>query len=105
VLVVMVGEQVQEMQQAGWIATTPLGFGLPRWMGTWFAIFPTAQGLIAQAGAIGVVLGSYFWAEETRVRRPRRHGQRPAERLDHAPAGPTEAAVGVLIEERLADAS
>ena len=75
------------------------------WMGTWFAIFPTAQGLVAQAGAIGLVLGSYFWAEETRVRRPRRRGQRPAERLEHAPAEAAEAAVGVVARERLADAS
>jgi len=93
VLVVMVGEQIQEMQQAGWIGTTPLSIALPNWMGTWFAIFPTLEGLVAQVVAVGVVLGSYFWAEESRVRRPRRRGEIPARRLEHAPAREHEAAV------------
>lgn len=71
VLVVMVGEQVQEMQQAGWIATTPLALAFPGWWGTWFALFPNAQGLIAQFLAAAVVFGSYFSAQYLRVWRPR----------------------------------
>lgn len=91
VLVVMVGEQVQEMQQAGWIGTTPLGVGFPRWVGTWFATFPNVEGLIAQAAAGGLVLGSYFLAEEIRLRRPRRRETREgsAEVHDRAPAHAT----------------
>src|SRR5437016_10696484 len=41
VLLVMVGEQAQEMQLAHWISTTPIHWlaGLiPRWMGMWFAV-------------------------------------------------------------------
>src|SRR5262249_18836269 len=44
VLLVMVGEQAQEMQLAHWIPTTPISFletSIPRWMGLWFAVFPT----------------------------------------------------------------
>jgi high-affinity iron transporter len=62
VLVVMVGEQAQEMQLAGWIPTTEvpaLSAIIPAWMGLWFACFPTVETLSAQAIAIALVLGSY----------------------------------------------
>ena len=87
VLVVMVGEQVQEMQQAGWIGTSPLGVGFPRWVGTWFATFPNVEGLVAQAVAATLVLGSYFLAEEIRLRRPRRREirERALEAHDRTP--------------------
>ena len=40
VLIVAVGEQVNEMQLAGWIGTTPVtGLAFPAWMGTWFSLF------------------------------------------------------------------
>jgi high-affinity iron transporter len=63
VLLVMVGESVQEMQQAGWIPTTPINFSLPSWLGMWFADFPNLQGLIAQISAAAIVLGSYTMAQ------------------------------------------
>jgi high-affinity iron transporter len=72
VLIVMVGESVQEMQQANWIGTTAVNLPIPDWMGTWFAIFPNIQGLIAQGIAALAVLGSYFYAENMRVWRPRK---------------------------------
>jgi high-affinity iron transporter len=69
VLVVMVGEQVQEMQLAGWIPTTEVGLPLPGWMGIWFAAFPNVQGLLAQVLAALFVVGSYLVVE--RKKRPR----------------------------------
>jgi len=69
VLLVMVGESVQEMQLAGWLPTTPIGVSFPGFVGLWFATFPTVEGLVAQTGAAALVIGSYFVAE--RVRRPR----------------------------------
>ena len=63
VLLVMVGEQAQEMQLAHWLPTTPIpGLErlLPEWLGLWFAIFPTVETLTAQAIAAILVLGSYF---------------------------------------------
>jgi high-affinity iron transporter len=72
VLVVMVGEQVQEMQQAGWISTTSIGISFPHWLGTWFATFPNVEGLVAQGATGLVVLGSYLVSSELQVRRPRR---------------------------------
>jgi high-affinity iron transporter len=62
VLLVMVGEQVQEMQQAGWCSTTSVAFSIPGWMGTWFALFPNVEGLVSQAMAASFVIGSYFAA-------------------------------------------
>jgi high-affinity iron transporter len=71
VLIVMVGESVQEMQLAGWLPTTTLPLAIPGWVGLWFAVFPTLEGLVAQVLAAALVLGSYFGAEYVRVRRPR----------------------------------
>jgi len=72
VLLVMVGESVQELQLAGWLPTHSLGVTFPGWMGLWLAFFPTVEGVLAQLLAAGLVVGSYFVAEEIRVRRPRR---------------------------------
>ncbi|MFZ0453029.1 MAG: FTR1 family protein [Ignavibacteriaceae bacterium] len=63
VLLVMVGESIQEMQQANWIPTTPINISIPSWMGMWFAVFPNLQGLLAQMAAAIIVLGSYMLAQ------------------------------------------
>src|SRR5881398_3804151 len=65
VLLVMVGEQAQEMQLAHWVSTTPISFletSIPRWMGLWFAVFPTVETIIAQLIAGVLVVGSYYAA-------------------------------------------
>jgi high-affinity iron transporter len=65
VLLVMVGEQAQEMQLAGWIPTTKIAALenlTPDWMGVWFSIFPTAETLLAQLLAAVLVIGSYYAA-------------------------------------------
>ncbi len=65
VLLVMVGEQAQEMQLAHWIPTTQisrLANVIPPWMGMWFAIFPTVETLVAQLIAAVLVIGSYYAA-------------------------------------------
>jgi len=43
VLLVMVGEEAQEMQLGRWLPTTeilPLVRAIPLWMGLWFSVFP-----------------------------------------------------------------
>src|SRR6266478_4298332 len=65
VLLVMVGEQAQEMQLAHWISTTQisqLANVIPPWMGMWFAVFPTVETLVAQLIAAVLVIGSYYAA-------------------------------------------
>lgn len=66
VLLVMSGEQAQEMQLAHWLPTTTLPWldhVLPGWMGLWFSVFPTIETLAAQALAAALIIGSYFVAE------------------------------------------
>jgi hypothetical protein len=71
VLLVMVGESVHEMQQAGWIATTPVpGVHVPGWLGIWFSIFPNWETVGAQLLAGTMVIGSYLLAERRLHRRP-----------------------------------
>jgi len=70
VLMVMVGESVQEMQQANWIGTTTLKVNMPDWLNTWFAIYPSEESLIAQVLSIVLVIGSYFLAQYLSVWRP-----------------------------------
>jgi high-affinity iron transporter len=65
VLLVMVGEQAQEMQLAHWISTTQINWlanKIPAWAGLWFSIFPTVETLVAQLLAAFLVIGSYFLA-------------------------------------------
>ena len=69
VLLVMVGEQAQEMQLAHWLPTTTipaLESVIPGWMGMWFAVFPTVETLSAQAFAALLVIGSYYGARMLR---------------------------------------
>ena len=82
VLIVMVGESVQEMQLAGWLPETTVALRIPGWVGLWFAIFPTLEGLVAQALAAALVVGSYFGAEYWRVKRPRKRAEVPAVRAE-----------------------
>lgn len=65
VLLVMVGEEAQEMQLVGWLPTTPLvrlGSMIPSWFGLWFSVFPTVETLASQLVAGGLVFGSYLTA-------------------------------------------
>jgi high-affinity iron transporter len=63
VLLVMVGEEANEMQLANWISTTPikaLNGKIPDWAGVWFSIFPNWETVLAQVFALVLVAGSYF---------------------------------------------
>jgi high-affinity iron transporter len=70
VLLVMVGESVQELQLAGWLPAHSLGVDFPGFVGLWFAVFPTVEGIVTQLVAAALVIGSYLVAEHIRVRRP-----------------------------------
>ncbi len=86
VLWVMVGEEINEMQLAGWIGTTNIAWmHLPGWAGTWFSIFPNVQTWVAQFAAVAIVVGSYFAAQYVRVWRPRRRGLQPARLAERPP--------------------
>jgi high-affinity iron transporter len=63
VVFVMVGEEVNEMQLAGWIGTTPIPWlnGIPAWAERWFSIYPNVETLLAQALALLTVAGSFLF--------------------------------------------
>jgi len=63
VLLVMVGEEAQEMQLAKWLPTSTIHIldgKIPDWAGVWFSLFPTWETIIAQVVALVLVVGSYF---------------------------------------------
>jgi high-affinity iron transporter len=89
VLWVMVGEEVNEMQLAGWIGTTNISWmHLPGWLGTWFSIFPNVETFVGQFAAVGLVVGSYVVAQYVRVWRPRRRGLEGASIASQPPSAP-----------------
>jgi high-affinity iron transporter len=80
VLFVMVGEEINEMQLAGWIPTSNISWlHFPGWAGTWFSLFGNWQTIVAQVLSVVVVLGSYAGAQYVRVWRPKRQGGTVAE--------------------------
>jgi high-affinity iron transporter len=78
VLVVMVGQTARTMQGVGWLSITPIGAEPPYWLGVWFGVYPTWETLGAQAVAAVFVIGSYFVAQELKVKRPGRRARRRA---------------------------
>ncbi len=69
VLVNMVGNTVHIMQKVGWMSITPIrAIDIPYWMGLWFGIFPTWEGIGLQIAAAAFVIGSYYLAEFLRER-------------------------------------
>src|SRR5687767_10450185 len=42
------------------------GLDLPYWLGTWFGIYPTWEGVAVQFAAMVFVIGSYYLAEGMR---------------------------------------
>ncbi len=86
VLIVSVGEEVNEMQLAGWIGTSEIHWlQIPGWMGTWFSLFNNWQTFLGQFIALALVLGSYAGAQYVRLWRPRRRGEKIARRAEAPP--------------------
>jgi high-affinity iron transporter len=63
VLLQLVGHAVRSMQVVGWLPIHPLqGVDLPYWMGLWFGVFATWEGVALQIAAASFVIGSYLLA-------------------------------------------
>jgi len=77
VLVVMIGGTALSFADLGWIPKHSTPFDVPQWMGAWFEIYPYWETIGAQVLAAGLVVGSYYLAEELKVRRPKRRGVAP----------------------------
>lgn len=92
VLVVMVGQTARTMQGTGWLPITPLQFDPPYWASLWFGIYPTWETVGAQVAAMAFVIGSYFLAQEVRVKRPQRKARRRRAGTEAPAAAPPAAA-------------
>lgn len=85
VLIVLVGQTIQVMEKVGWVPVTPVqGLHLPYWSGVWLGLYPTWQGLLSQAAAGIIVIGSYFLAEYLQRRKRAKIISRPQLRTQAA---------------------
>jgi high-affinity iron transporter len=76
VLLQMVGATAHAMQVVGWLTIHVIpSVSLPYWLGIWFGIYPTWEGIALQACSAAFVIGSYYLAEWLDMRR-----------IQHAPA-------------------
>lgn len=70
VLLQMVGSTIHVLQVVGWLPIHVIPWlDLPYWLGTWFGVYPTWEGLLLQFAAMVFVIGSYYLAEGMRKRR------------------------------------
>ena len=70
VLLQMVGSTAHVLQVVGWLPIHVVkGLDLPYWLGTWFGIYPTWEGLGLQFASAVFVVGSYYLAEGLRKQR------------------------------------
>jgi len=81
VLLIIVGNTIHVMQAVRWMTFTPVqGLDIPYWMGLWFGLFPTWEGIIAQVAAAVFVIGTYYLAQYqhklTRSSRRRKRGEK-----------------------------
>lgn len=94
VLLVMIGEQAQEMQLAKWIPTTNIPWlepYIPSWMGMWFAVFPTVESLLAQALGALLVVGSFLVARKQGGGRGVAPNELPTDKPNRSPMPSTDA--------------
>jgi high-affinity iron transporter len=74
VLLTMVGNTTHVLQAVGWLPIHAVpNLYLPYWMGQWFGLYATWEGLILQVAAGTFVIGSYFLAEYQNKRQRDRH--------------------------------
>jgi high-affinity iron transporter len=67
VLLQMVGSTVHVMQVVGWLPIHVVQWmNIPYWLGTWFGVYATWEGLGVQLASMVFVFGSYYLAEGMR---------------------------------------
>jgi high-affinity iron transporter len=72
VLLQMVGTTAHIMQVVGWLPIHVIEvLPLPYWLGTWFGLYATWEGIGLQVVAAAFVIGSYYLAEFTQKREMR----------------------------------
>jgi high-affinity iron transporter len=70
VLFQMVGSTTHIMQVVGWLPLHVIpGMEVAYWLGTWFGVYPTWEGIILQTASVVFVVGSYYLAEGLRKKK------------------------------------
>ncbi|MBK9925510.1 MAG: FTR1 family protein [Anaerolineales bacterium] len=70
VLLQMVGSTVHIMQVVGWLPIHVItGLQVPYWLGTWFGVYPTWEGVVLQFIGGFYVIGTYYLAEAMRKKK------------------------------------
>lgn len=70
VLLQMVGSTIHIMQVVGWMPIHVVeGASFSYWLGTWFGVYPTWEGLGFQLASLIFVFGSYYLAEGLRKKK------------------------------------
>ena len=83
VLLQMVGNTVHVMQVVGWLPLHPIrSLELPYWVGMWFGLYATWEGIALQIAAGAFVIGSYVLAEYVQHRRVKVAVQAAAPQLE-----------------------
>lgn len=95
VLVTMIGGTALSFAELGWIPQHETPFAVPEWLGSWFEVYPYWETIGAQIAAAVFVIGSYYLAEEIKVKRPQRAaraaGQAEAATIQAPPGEPVAA--------------
>ena len=79
VLLTMVGNTVHVLQAVSWMPIHSIqGLYIPYWMGQWFGLYATWEGIILQVVAGTFVIGSYFLSEHQTKRQRERHSLKGA---------------------------
>ena len=63
VLITMIGQTIHTMQIVQWVPITSTPFDIPYFLGSWFGVYPTWQGVWAQGLALVIILGSFIGSE------------------------------------------
>ncbi len=84
VLLQLTGKTAHTFQEVGWLPEHAIsGFAAPHWLGEWFGVYPTWEGLVLQAAVAAFVIGSYYAAEwATHRRSAARKPQRTADQAE-----------------------
>jgi high-affinity iron transporter len=65
-MVTFLGSSVRLFQTVGWLSVHPLpGLNLPNWLGVWFGLYPSWEGLLIPPLALVYVAGAWGYMKVT----------------------------------------
>ncbi len=72
ILMTVTGQTVRLFQTVGWLPVHPApGVDLPPWVGTWFGLYSSWEGLLIPFAGLGYVAGAWLWVKVGALRKQR----------------------------------